>query len=101
MAREVIVKRLSMVTLVEDYLTMRRQLGFALKVQGHQLLRFGRFADDYGHQGPITLELAVQWARSNTQKSSKKGKSHRKPVDREDVTGPRLSRWMIPMKSQS
>lgn len=62
------MKRLSMVTLVEDYLTMRRQLGFALKVQGHQLLRFGRFADDCGHQGPITLELAVQWARSNAQK---------------------------------
>jgi len=54
-----------MVALVEDYLAMRRQLGFALKIQGHQLLRFGRFADDRGHRGPITLELAVQWARAN------------------------------------
>ena len=59
------MKQLSMVALVEDYLSMRRQLGFALKIQGHQLLRFGHFADDNGHCGPITLDLAVQWARSN------------------------------------
>ena len=60
------MKRLSMVALVEDYLAIRRQLGFALKIQGYQLLHFGRFADDNGHCGPITLDLAVQWARSNT-----------------------------------
>jgi len=59
------VKQLSMIALVEDYLYIRRQLGFALKIQGHQLLRFGRFADDNEHCGPITLDLAVQWARSN------------------------------------
>ena len=59
------MKRPSMVALVEDYLTMRRQLGFALKISGHQLLRFARFADDEGHRGPITLKLATQWARSN------------------------------------
>ena len=59
------MKRPSMVALVEDYLTMRRQLGFALKITGHQLLRFARFADDKGHRGPITLKLATQWARSN------------------------------------
>ena len=59
------MKRSSMVALVEDYLTMRRQLGFALKISGHQLLRFARFADDKGHRGPITLKLATQWARSN------------------------------------
>ena len=59
------MKQLSMIALVEDYLSIRRQLGFALKIQGHQLLRFGRFADDNEHCGPITLDLAVQWARSN------------------------------------
>ena len=59
------MKQLSMIALVEDYLYIRRQLGFALKIQGHQLLRFGRFADDNEHCGPITLDLAVQWARSN------------------------------------
>lgn len=59
------MKQLSMIALVEDYLSMRRQMGFALKIQGYQLLRFGRFADDNGHYGPITMDLAVQWARSN------------------------------------
>lgn len=57
-----------MVTLVKDYLAVRRRLGFRLKIQGYQLLRFGRFADAMGHCGPLTLDLAVQWARSNTQR---------------------------------
>jgi integrase len=65
MAGKVVMKQSSMVALVEDYLTMRRQLGFALKISGHQLLRFARFADGKGHRGPITLKLATQWARSN------------------------------------
>ena len=52
------MKQPSMVALVEDYLTMRRQLGFALKISGYQLLRFARFADDKGHRGPITLKVA-------------------------------------------
>lgn len=54
-----------MVTVVEEYLAVRRGLGFALKIQGYQLLRFGSFADNLGHRGPLTLELAVRWARSN------------------------------------
>ena len=54
-----------MVTLVEDYLAIWRRLGFALRIQGYQLLRFARFADDIGHRGPLTLQLAVQWARWN------------------------------------
>lgn len=56
------MKKLSMVALVEDYLTMRRRLGFALKISGHQLLRFARFADCTGHRGPISQELCMRWA---------------------------------------
>jgi len=59
----------SMILLVEDYLAKRRQMGFALKIQGYQLKRFARFADDIGHRGPITLELAVRWAKSNATNS--------------------------------
>ena len=59
------MRRLSMATLVDDYLTLLRQLGFALKIQGYQLLRFARFADDRGHRGPLTLKLVAQWARLN------------------------------------
>ena len=55
--------RPTMVTLVEDYLTLRRRLGFALKSCGQQLIGFARYADSIGHRGPITIELAVGWAR--------------------------------------
>jgi integrase len=55
----------TMVSLVNDYLSARRQMGFALKIDGQQLLNFAHFADRTGHRGPITIELAVRWARSS------------------------------------
>ena len=54
----------TMVARVEDYLTARRQMGFDLGIAGCQLLSFARFADEAGHCGPVTLDLAVRWARS-------------------------------------
>ena len=60
------MKRTStMVSLVEDYLTVRRQLGFALEIAGEQLLAFARFADKAGHRGPVTFDLAVRWAQAS------------------------------------
>jgi integrase len=53
-----------MVSLVEDYLATRRQMGFSLKIAGGQLLGFARFADKMGHHGPVTLDLAVKWVQS-------------------------------------
>ena len=53
----------SMVELAEEYLELRRRLGFALVGPGKQLLHFARYADEIGHRGPITTELAVRWAR--------------------------------------
>jgi len=53
----------TMVARVEEYLALRRQLGFALQSSGQQLLGFARYADGVGHRGPITVELAVRWAR--------------------------------------
>ena len=55
----------TMVSLVEDYLAARRQMGFALGIAGEQLLAFGHFADQTGHCGPVTLDLAVRWAQSS------------------------------------
>jgi integrase len=52
-----------MVTLVQEYLDYRRKLGFQLRIEGQLLLRFAEYADQLGHQGPITTELALQWAR--------------------------------------
>ena len=47
---------------VEEYLAVRRKLGFALHIEGLELGRFARFADEVGHVGPITTEIAVRWA---------------------------------------
>ena len=54
----------TMVSLVEDYLAVRREMGFALDIAGYRLLAFGRFADQAGHSGPVTFELAVGWAQA-------------------------------------
>ena len=50
---------------VESYLTYRRHAGYALKIEGEQLFRFARFAEQSGHQGPLTVELAVRWATAS------------------------------------
>lgn len=52
----------TMRAVVEEYLATRRKLGFALHVEGQELGRFARFAEQVGHAGPITTELAVRWA---------------------------------------
>ena len=57
----------TMVSLVENYLSARRQMGFALGIAGNQLLAFARFADQAGHRGPLTVELMVRWAQGARQ----------------------------------
>ena len=47
--------------LVDEYLTVRRGLGFGLETPGWLLRSFARFADRIGHHGPVTTNLAVQW----------------------------------------
>ncbi|HEY2400302.1 MAG TPA: hypothetical protein VGI23_08095, partial [Steroidobacteraceae bacterium] len=56
----------TMASLVEDYLEYRRRLGFALESDARRLLCFARFADQVGHRGPITEELALRWASSSS-----------------------------------
>lgn len=54
----------TMVRRVEAYLAARRGLGFQLRIEGGELLRFARYADGSGHSGSITTEIALQWAQS-------------------------------------
>lgn len=56
-------RRPSLVALAEGYLSFRRGLGFAMRVEGAELMRFARYADTSGHRGPVTTELALAWAR--------------------------------------
>jgi integrase len=54
---------MSMIAAAEQYLAFRRKLGFALHIEGEQLLRFARYAEKMGHKGPLTVELALRWAK--------------------------------------
>ena len=51
--------------LVEEYLSVRRGLGFALEQPSYLLRDFARYADAIGHHGPLTTELAVRWAQAS------------------------------------
>ena len=53
------------IPMAEAYLALRRNLGFSLVTQGELLLDFARYADETAESGPLTLDLAVQWAKSS------------------------------------
>ena len=55
--------------LVDEYLTARRGLGFGLETDEWFLRAFASHADRVGHSGSVTIELAVQWARSSSRSS--------------------------------
>ena len=48
---------------VEEYLGYRRALGYKLQSEGLLLQSFARFADESGHRGHLTTEIALRWAR--------------------------------------
>lgn len=50
---------------VTTYLQERHQAGFAVSVLGSQLRSFARFADSLGHRGPLTVDLALDWAQGS------------------------------------
>ena len=54
---------ISMAMKVTNYLSYRHSLGYELKWEGKALVDFGHYADQSGHQGPLTLALALKWAR--------------------------------------
>lgn len=53
----------AMLNAVDAYLASRRRLGYQLFIEGEELRRFAEYADAACHQGPITTELAVRWAK--------------------------------------
>ncbi len=64
------IRWLNMQARVEAYLHARRTLGYALRIEGEQLYRFARFAEQQGHHGPLSLDLAVAWANATQSKSN-------------------------------
>ncbi|MHB1750883.1 MAG: tyrosine-type recombinase/integrase [Acidithiobacillus sp.] len=47
---------------VHAYIASRRQAGFVLETEGHQLKRFAVFVERIHHLGPLTVKLAMRWA---------------------------------------
>ncbi len=52
--------------LAEQYLALRRGLGYELRRQGTFVRGFAGFLDRLEHCGPVPLEFSVRWARSTT-----------------------------------
>ena len=55
----------SFIDQVDEYLALRRGLGFELKSPSWLLRDFARHADRIGHCSPMTIDLAVRWALSS------------------------------------
>ena len=60
------MKPQNFIALVDEYLALRRGLGFKLESPSWMLHDFARYADRIGHRGPITVDLAVDWAQRST-----------------------------------
>ncbi len=55
-------RQLTMEHHVQEYLKLRRTLGFKMRSQGETLLHFAKSLDRSGHHGPFTTEMTLQWA---------------------------------------
>lgn len=51
---------------VEEFIALRRGLGYRSPSQERALRAFARSLDRTGHQGPIPLEVSLDWAASTT-----------------------------------
>jgi integrase len=54
-----------MLSKVQAYVAARRESGFILKSEAKRFVNFARFADERGHCGPMTVELAIAWATAS------------------------------------
>lgn len=51
---------------IDEYVAMRRSLGYRLSSQEDLLRSLARFAHAVRHRGPLTVDLAVRWAHTTT-----------------------------------
>ena len=59
-------RHVSMMKLVEDYVSFKRSLGYQIRTEAQMLVGFAKFADGTGHRGPLTTDLMLQWAQLPT-----------------------------------
>ena len=55
--------RQSIAEQVSQYIQFKRSCGYKFETQGKELILFAKYAELTGHKGPMTLELAVRWAK--------------------------------------
>jgi integrase len=60
----------TMLSLAKNYLSERRALGFALRMEGHQITSFALFADERGHSGPLTNDIVLNWVQGQAKRTS-------------------------------
>lgn len=48
---------------VDEFLAERRHLGFELHSMGYALSSLARYVGSCGHEGPLTADLMIEWAR--------------------------------------
>jgi integrase len=48
---------------VEDYLALRRAMGFELRGEGYQLRAFSRFVSEQGEVDMLTIDLLLRWVQ--------------------------------------
>jgi site-specific recombinase XerD len=47
---------------VEEYITYKRSLGYVIKVEAQELRRFAKYTRDIGYNGPLTVDISMNWA---------------------------------------
>ena len=47
---------------IEEYIAYKRSLGYVIKIESQELRRFAKYTRGIGYDGPLTAELAMQWA---------------------------------------
>lgn len=47
---------------IEEYIAYKRSLGYMIKIESQELRRFAKYTREIEYNGPVTSELAIQWA---------------------------------------
>ncbi|WP_416138801.1 tyrosine-type recombinase/integrase [Halomonas sp. HK25] len=81
---------------VDDYLAERRRLGFELHAMGLILASFARYVASEGHQGPLTVDIMVDWARQDKVQNHEPSRSARRIKSLRPFT-----RWMRQFEPQT
>lgn len=51
---------------IEEYITYKRSLGYIIRIETQELRRFAKYTRTIGYDGPITVELCLQWSSLNS-----------------------------------